>query len=163
MADEVIPFDKPRRRSYTKDTSRTPDGDTDVLSFRAPKTIIRRLDELVQSGSDIDLKTKSDALNDALFRWLEWYLEEHQADVPGIHDRFVLDRIGFYFTARERELEMMKSTYDRATRESNDGLFNALFYNLMRFKNELEADPIASPAQLGECNAMIEKIQKRSK
>lgn len=161
MADEVIPFDKPRRRSYTKVTSQTGDGDTEVISFRATKSMFRRLDEIVQSGNDVDIKTKSDAMNDALFRWLEWYLEKNQTDVPGIHDRFLLDRIQFYYSARERELVLMKEAFERARQESNDGLFNALLYNMMRFKTELEADPIASPRQLHECNQMITDIKNR--
>jgi Arc/MetJ-type ribon-helix-helix transcriptional regulator len=161
MADQVTPIDKPRNRRFTKTTSATKDGDTDLMSFRAPKVLVRRVDEIVQSGNDIDLKTKSDALNDALFKWLDLYLDEHEAELPAIRDRFIMDRIRFYYTARQREIDLLKEEHDRATKEKNNGLFNALLYNLMRLKAELEQDPIASPTQLADCLAMIAKIKER--
>jgi hypothetical protein len=156
MAD-AIPFDKNRKRRFTRATSGSK-SEFDMVSFRAPAEVLRKIDEILAARVDPDLRTRSDVMNDALHSWLSTFVTENPDLVPAVTDRFQLDRIEWLFQARERDIQTMAESIRRAAKERNLGLFSIIMYNLMRFKNELENDNIASTAQVRRCKEMIDEV-----
>jgi hypothetical protein len=154
-----IPFDKARKRRFTRATSGSK-GDFDLVSFRAPSDLLRKVDEIIAARCDPELRTRSDLMNDALHSWMSTFLDENPDLVPAVHDRFMLDRIEWLYASREHDLTTMHDSIRRADRERNLGLFHVILFNLMRFKAELEQDDVASPDQMKRCQEMITEVNK---
>jgi hypothetical protein len=156
--ETVVPFDKGRKRRFTKKTAGS--QDYDVLSFRAPVGEIRRVDEILGSGTDPELRTRSDVMNDALHWWLEQYLDEHSQEVPRTHDLFVMDHQKWILSHRQEEITTMTEMLEQAIRDGHHSMLNIILFNGYRLKSELEQDQYGSPAQIKKCDEIIEKTRR---
>lgn len=160
MADDVVvPFDRAKSRYYTRASAQS--RETDPITFRASSSEIRKIDEIVASRIEPELKTRSDVINDALHRWLENFFAEHSDDMPGLADRFRLEHIKHLYDSRQQDIDLLKETLDQAVRENNQGVLQPILYNAMRLKNELEKDPFASPKHIGDVKDLVKTTQQR--
>lgn len=157
--DVVVPFDKPKNRYYTRASHQS--KETDLISFRAGTTEVRKMDEIAASRVEPELKTRSDIINDAIHTWLNHFLEEHSEDLPSLHDRFQLEHIQHLYDSRQADLDLILKTTDQAIREDNSGVLRPILYNAMRLLNELTNDPFASPKQQNDLNNQIKIIQRK--
>jgi hypothetical protein len=154
----VVPFDKPRKRRFTKGTA-DKNTEFEMVSFRAPAHELRRASEIAESRIDPDLLTRSDILNDALHWWLQTFFEEHGEEIPKVKDRFLLDNIDRMEEARTKDLEQIRRMFEKAAREANRPLLGVIYFNIHRFITELETDPYASPVQKSEAEELAEKTR----
>lgn len=158
MADNLIPFDKPKSRRHTRAANQS--KETDLISFRASTAEVRKMDEIAASRIDPALKTRSDIINDAIHQWLDKFFEENPDGLPMIADRFRLEHLNFLAESRETDLHLIQESTDRALEESNQGMLQPILLNAMRLKNEIENDPYGSPKQKKELVTVIQKIQR---
>lgn len=92
-------FDNPNSRERF---TQAPRGQTEQFNFRAYSNNLRVLDEIIHSGIDPRLKTKSDCLQDALALWIQDWTQNYSDGLGG------------------RTLQMLKLEYLRNIRESRD-------------------------------------------
>lgn len=159
MTDEVVvPFDKARKRRYTKATA-SKDEEFVTTSLRVPARDLQRMDEICAARVDSALKTKSDIINDAIHTWMEVFFSEHGGDLPRLNDRFILDNVARIRDARAKDLETITVALEEATREGNRPLLGVVFFNIVRFQSEVSADDLSSPAQKKQADDLAEKTK----
>lgn len=157
--DVVVPFDKARKRRFTKGTA-AKDAEFEMVSFRAPNTELRRVEEIVAARVDPDLKTRSDVLCDALHSWLDNFFKEHGDEIPSVKDRFVLEHINWIKNSRSADLTFIRSSLKEAVEESNRPLLGVVLFNIMRFQTDVQNDPYGSPTQRSEIQELSDQTKK---
>ena len=155
----VVPFDRGKKRRITRATASSK-LEFDLISFRLPADTLRKMDELVASRFDPELKTRSDCLNDAVHCWMEKILEENSDAVPRLHDSFILGRHRWLYDSRQADIEEMKEMLRRARVENNEPLMQVILFSAYRLKSELDEDHYGSPVQREQCVDFIQTLKK---
>jgi hypothetical protein len=158
VADFSIPFDQPRPRRYT--TKGQNRSETDVISCRAPSLLLRQIDEIIASKVEPDLKTKSDVLNDAIKSWLERFYNDHPGELQALKDRFDFSLMKWTYENREADLDEMREWLEVAKKDRNLPLLHVVLLNAHRFKTDLAADGLGSPAHLMQCESVIKDVNE---
>ncbi len=129
-----------------------PKGQTELASFRLYTSHMRVLDEIIQSGIDPRLKTKSDCYQDAVSLFIEDWLKNYADGLSGRTLRMLrVERRENEANRRLQFLELMQSSFDRCTDEGDrDGFVNLI----VDIEEEIDQ-------QRGYCpNSYIEKLEK---
>src|SRR5580692_3851340 len=124
--DNVISFDKARNRRYTRPSGKQESG---RVSFRGSTTDLRKIDEIVASRVDPELKTRSDVINDALHTWVQVFLDEFGDEFPRMVDTLRLEHINHLAESREKDFEIIRDALNLAVKEGNEKLLSPISFN----------------------------------
>jgi hypothetical protein len=114
------PNDNPNSRERHSATNGKAKAATEVASFRCSLSHLRALDEIIQSGIDPRLKTKSDCLQDAVSLFLEDWTNHYADGVSGrTLRRLRLERVQAVLDSRQTFLDLLDKGIDTA-REQKD-------------------------------------------
>jgi hypothetical protein len=131
---EAWGFDNPKSRERY---SRPKVEPTEPLTFRATARNLRILDEIIQSGVDPRLKTKSDCMQDGLSLFIEDWMTNYQDGVSGRTLRmFQMERMAIQSRSRQDYLAEHDSSETRLRNDGDKTGLQTLFMNLQAERQE---------------------------
>lgn len=131
---EAWGFDNPSNRERYIRPKAEP---TEMLSFRAVGKHARILDEIIHSGIDPRLKTKSDCLQDAVVLFIEHWTDNFADGLSGRTLRMLqMERVAMQGRARQEFLDQHDETYDEARRAQDTKTLRMLYMNLQAERQE---------------------------
>lgn len=135
-------------------------GQTESITFRADTFHLRMLDEIIQSGVDPRLKTKSDCLQDALAMFVEDWAKNYADGLTGRTLRmFNLQQMQRQHDSR---LKFVTDVEERLDEASQTGDRVALMNLIEQIHEEIEEMAKYSPkSYIEDLNKIASKIQEK--
>ena len=143
-----------KRTRYTQSKSQQ----TEHISFRAPLSIIREIDEIVAGRYDEFLRTRSDVLNDAVALWLETWFTEHPDKLVTEAREFFLSKRRMERERRDSYIQLLEDELEKAIKDKDAKYLRELFIEVARYRGEAEAH--CSPAQLEQLQKLHDRLKE---
>lgn len=110
---------------------------TEPISFRITAAHLRTLDEIIHSGIDPRLKTKSDCLQDAVFMFIEDWMQHYSDGVAGRTLRlYHMERLQMQRESRDAFLDAFDRERMEAMKCSDADGLTMLYKNLLAEREE---------------------------
>ena len=148
-------FDNPNSR----ETFKAPKGQTELVSFRMYLLHYKMIDEIVQSGLDPTLKTRSDFLQDCVAIGLEKYQDEHKDGLSGRSlRRFRLEKARQQREAREDYLESTDLEVEAAKKSRDRQMLVGILNDLEEEREDQEG--FSPPDYLEAVDQRINELKR---
>jgi hypothetical protein len=154
--EELWGFDNPQSRERF---TTPPKGQTELTSVRLYSSNLRVLDEIIHSGIDPRLKTKSDCIQDAVALFIRDWVENYSDGLSGRTLQVLkMEAIRSVRESRDRFLQLTDEEIDLASRIKDRDALTTLLIGL---KTELAESQVYAPkTYLDELQIRIDRLEE---